>query len=205
MRPFTVPSGMLSICAISECVNPPKYARPITSDCSSGSSCIAPRTWRAVSRRIASESVSSPAGCASRVASSSKSSFGALPAWRRSASIERLRTTPRVHERTLPRAASNRAPLRQIDRNASCVTSSAACGIADDPVGERIRRSAVTVVEDLERGRVLALDEGHEVLVGELLHRVAIHPIKFDYEMRVSLDHVRGADDSPASARMKDW
>ena len=35
------------------------------------------------------------------------------PEARRSASIARLRTIPSVHERTLPRAASKRAPARQ--------------------------------------------------------------------------------------------
>ena len=69
--------------------------------------------------------MSSPAGCDSSTASSSKSSFGAELAARRSASIARLRTIPSVHVRTLPRAASKRAPLRQTERKASWVTSSA--------------------------------------------------------------------------------
>ena len=41
--------------------------------------------------------------------------------------------------------------------------------VADDPVGERVGRAAVAVVDDLERARVLALDERHQVLVGEAL------------------------------------
>ncbi len=77
---------------------------------------------------IASESVSSSAGRASSTASSSRLSFGADPAARRNASIARLRTIPSVHVRTLPRAASKRAPLRHTERNASWVTSSAIAG-----------------------------------------------------------------------------
>ena len=71
--------------------------------------------------------------------------------------------------RTLPRARSKRALLRQIDRKASWATSSAAVAVADDPVGERERRAAVAVVEDLECERVLAVDVSHQLLVGEPL------------------------------------
>jgi hypothetical protein len=84
---------------------------------------IAPRTSPAVSRRSASSSVRSVAGRCSSVASSSKSSFGALPALLRRKSIARLRTTLSSQERTLPRVASKRAPLRQTEMNASWVTS----------------------------------------------------------------------------------
>ena len=77
--------------------------------------------------------------------------------------------------RTLPRARSKRAPLRHTDRNASCVTSSADPAVADDPVGERVGRAAVPVVDDLERARVLALDERHQVLVGESLKGFDVH------------------------------
>ena len=42
--------------------------------------------------------------------------------------MARLRTIPSAQARTLPRAASKRALLLQIDRNASWVTSSAIPG-----------------------------------------------------------------------------
>ena len=110
--------------------------------------------------------------------------MGTGRAERRSASIARLRTMPSVQARTLPRAGSKRALLRQIERNASCVTSSASRAVADDPVGQRVGRAAVAVVEDLEGVRVLAVDEGHQVLVGEAVeaagvtggHRLAVDP-----------------------------
>jgi len=40
-------------------------------------------------------------------------------------------------------------------------------GVADDAVRKRVRSAAVAVVENLERSRVLALDERHQILVGE--------------------------------------
>ena len=83
--------------------------------------------------------------------------------------MARLRTTPSSQVRTLPRARSYRAPLRQAERKASCETSSAAAAVADDPVGERVGGTAVAVVEDLEGVGLLALDERHQVLVGEAL------------------------------------
>ena len=82
--------------------------------------------------------------------------------------MARLRTIPSVHERTLPRAASKRAPLRQTERNASWVTSSA---IAESPTIRcaAVRPgTAVTVVQDGERVGVVALDERHQI-VGESL------------------------------------
>ena len=76
---------------------------------------------------------------------------------------------PSIQERTLPRARSKRAPLRQIEMKASWVTSSAAASLADDPVGERVGDAAVAVVEDLERLGVLLPDQRHQLLVGQPL------------------------------------
>ena len=87
-----------------------------------------------------------------------------------------MRTIPSVHERTLPRAASKRAPLRQTEMKASWVTSSATERVADDPVGERVGGPAVAVVEDRERVGVAPLDQSHQVLVGESLQRLGCEP-----------------------------
>ena len=89
--------------------------------------------------------------------------------------MARLRTMPRVQARTLPRARSKRAPLRQIEISASWVTSSARLAVADDPIGERVGRAAVAVVEDLEGERVLGRDLRHQVLVGQPLQLRRVH------------------------------
>ena len=49
------------------------------------------------------------------------------------------------------------------------MTSSAAVRLADDPIRQRVGRPRVTVVEDLEGERVLAGDQGHQLLVREEL------------------------------------
>ena len=47
--------------------------------------------------------------------------------------------------------------------------------VAHDAVRERVGGAAVTVVDDLERRRVLALHERHQVLVGESLQGFYFH------------------------------
>ena len=116
------PQGSFSIAAISEWLKPPKKASWITRDWSSGSSSRAPRTSLAVSRRSASASVSSSAGPApprNRKPASGRGRSGG--AGGRSPGCGRCPGSgPHA-----PRA-SKRAPLRQIEIRASCVTSSAA-------------------------------------------------------------------------------
>ena len=71
--------------------------------------------------------------------------------------------------RTLPRVRSKRAPLRHDREEGLLRDVLGRAAVTNDPVGERVRRAAMTVVDDLEGGRFLALDERHQVLVGEAL------------------------------------
>ena len=57
------------------------------------------------------------------------------------------------------------------------MTSSAAVRLADDPIRQRVGGPGMTVVEDLEGERVLARDQGHQVLVGEALELVPGHAV----------------------------
>ena len=172
IRPLTVPSGVSSISAISVCVKPPKYASSMTRSWSAGS--VVQRLRGPARRRRGGPP---RRRCARRASkrSSMPSSLARRESWtveRRSASIARLWTMPRIHVRTEPRCgvvARARAPQRQERLLDDVVGRALAPAHA---VGERVRGGAVAVVDHAERLGVAAARAVHELLVGEGRSRV---------------------------------
>src|SRR5215210_3430970 len=126
--------------------------------CSSGSVPSAPRTVRASSRRATSTSVRS--GASKR--SSTTSSVALQPV---DGSVVDDPEDPGAHapaRLVVPQAI---APDRQERLLHDILRRGLAAG---DPVGERVRRPAVAVIEQLERARILALHELHHLFVRQI-------------------------------------
>ena len=151
IRPFTVPSGMSSVSAISEWVRPAEvgeldHAHLVVR--AARSARRAPAARLAAKRlrvRLLTALAASPASPRRSV------SVGACSTSRRSRSIARLRTMPeqpRAHAAARSVIARTASPQREESLLGDVLGGGA---LADHPVGERVRRSAVAVVDDLER------------------------------------------------------